>query len=102
MTDLEPSPVTLNSFQGPSCPTLGAPIGASVLAEKWTLKQVQGDGDWFEVGHGNHNPVRFCNWRMGSRIARMMVATAAPMTMMIAGSSSASAALVKLSNSRSR
>ena len=39
------SAVTLNSFQGPLCPTPGAPIGASVLAEKWTLKRVQGDDE---------------------------------------------------------
>ena len=45
MPDLEPIPVTLNAFQGPSCRTPGAPIGASVLAEKWTLKQVQGDDE---------------------------------------------------------
>jgi hypothetical protein len=30
--------VTLNSFQGPSCSTLGARM------HKWTLNQVQGDG----------------------------------------------------------
>ena len=53
MPDLEPIPGTLNAFQGPSCPTPGAPIGASVLAEKWTLKQVQGDDEGECGAHPN-------------------------------------------------
>ncbi len=47
-------------------------------------------------------PVRLCSCMIGSRIDKMMVATTAPMTMMIAGSSSESAAALKASNSRSR
>ena len=39
------TPVTLNSLQGPSCSTPGGSIDAPALAEKWTLKRVQGDGD---------------------------------------------------------
>ena len=45
MPSIFPSSVTLNSFQGPSCPRPSARIGASALAEKWTLKQVQGDDE---------------------------------------------------------
>jgi hypothetical protein len=43
MSHSRTSSVTLNLFQGPSCPT--AP---SVRAEKWMLKQVQHD----ELGEG--------------------------------------------------
>ena len=54
-------PVTLNLFQGPSGSKRGAsrtgaqPIGMlatahSGCAEKWALKQVQGDDDFYEFG----------------------------------------------------
>ena len=47
-------------------------------------------------------PANVSSCRIGSRIDRTMSATTAPMTMMIAGSSSARAVAVKESNSRSR
>ena len=55
MTDIAPSAVTLNLFQGPSCRTPGSRNGALALAEKWTLKQVQGD----EEGGGKVPPNGF-------------------------------------------
>ena len=55
MTDIAPSAVTLNSFQGPSCRTPVGSIKAPALAEKWTLKQVQGDED----GDGQVRPNGF-------------------------------------------
>ena len=55
MLDLEPIPVTLNLFQGPSRPTPGSRIRASALAEKWTLKRVQGD----DVGGRGEHPNGF-------------------------------------------
>jgi hypothetical protein len=52
----QPNPVTLNLFQVPSCRKPRGPVGmpsgaillpnnASACAEKWTLKQVQGDDE---------------------------------------------------------
>ena len=55
--ELQPDPVTLNAFQGPLCVwpcglmrktnrAAGLADDAMGCAEKWNLKQVQGDGVW--------------------------------------------------------